>query len=202
MEPSPDAGTISSKTGEEQTFNIYVTASDNAVPPGTVTFKDMTTDQFSSCGKSFGPPSPAGSAQACSFTFDGIGAHTLMVNYTPTGQYIGALPETLLWIVLAKNSTTQITSVTPPNQQTVGNGFDVQVHVEAAAPDTGTPSGEVVLKFGDETVSTTTLDESGNASFTNVVISTDGTHDLTVTYLGSTVFGTSEDSTSYTIVTE
>lgn len=202
VEPSPDASAISSKTGEEQTFNITITASDNTVPPGTVTFKDVTTDQFSSCGETFSPPSPAESAQACSFTFDGIGAHTLTVNYSPTGQYIGALPETLLWVVLAKNSATQITSITPPDQQTAGNGFDVQVHVEAVAPDTGTPGGDVILKFGDETVSTATLDESGNATFTNVVISTDGTHTLTATYLGSTVFGTSEDSISYTIVLE
>ncbi len=198
--PSPDEGAISSKVEEEQTFNITITASDSTVPPGTVTFKDMTTNQFSSCGTSFSPPSPAGSAKACSFTFDGVGAHTLMVNYTPTGQYIGALPETLMWVVLPINTTTQITSVTPSNQQTLGSGIDVNVHVEVEAPDTGTPDGEVVLKFGSETLATATLDGSGDAIFTNVVITTEGTYDLTATYAGSAVYGSSEDSTSYTIV--
>jgi hypothetical protein len=105
ISPSPDAEAISSITGEEQTFNITVTANDGSVPTGTLTFKDLTTDQNSSCGASFSPPSPAGSSKSCSFTFIDVGSHTLMVNYTPTGQYIGALPETLLWVVLPEDST-------------------------------------------------------------------------------------------------
>lgn len=104
ISPSPDAEAISSITGEEQTFNITVTANDDSLPTGTLTFKDLTTGQNSSCGASFSPPSPAGSAKSCSFTFIDVGSHTLMVDYTPTGQYIGAFPETLLWVVLPEDS--------------------------------------------------------------------------------------------------
>jgi len=198
--PSPDDSAISSKVTGEQAFKITITASDNSVPTGTVVFKDLTENQFSGCGASYNPPSPAGTAKTCSFTFNQVGAHTLEVDYSPTGAYIGAEPQRIMWVVLAKNTTTEITSVDPSDQQTSGNGINISVRVTAASPDTGTPTGDVVLKFGSETVATATLNGSGIATFTNVVISEEGSQDLTATYLGSTVFASSEDSVSYTIV--
>lgn len=200
--PDPDPNATSSKIGSTQKFKIFITASDGSVPTGTVTFTDATTGQNSTCGASFSPPSPAGSAQICSFTFTSIGAHNLVVDFTPTGKYIGPTPLTLVWPVASKMTTTSITSVTPPHQQILGQGVDIVAQVVVKAPDTGQPNGEVILSYGDEIVAQVPVQSNGKANFNQVMLPMPGTYPLTTHYVGNADFGSSVASVDYTIYTQ
>lgn len=197
--PSPNQSAISSKSGNKQDFNIVVTASDGSVPSGTVTFVDTTTGQNSSCGASWSPPSPAGTAKTCSFTFTTTGAHNLVVSYTPTGNYIGPSPITRVWPVASKSTTAAFTSITPSTQQTLGLGVNVVVHVAVQSPDTGTPDGNVTLTYGSDVVAQGAVNASGDVSFNNLVFTTTGTNKLIATYAGNSNFGASQVSQDYTI---
>jgi hypothetical protein len=97
--PSPDAGATSSKHKETQVFILQLTASDGSTPTGTLTFKDATTNENSSCGASF---SPTSGGAGCSFTFNKLGAHNLVATYTPSGIYIGVSPVNKVWVVASK----------------------------------------------------------------------------------------------------
>lgn len=200
--PDPDPTATSSKTGQVQNFKVIVTASDGSAPTGTVTFKDTTTGQNSSCGASFSPPSPAGTAKVCSFTFNTIGAHNLVVEFVPTGPYIGPTPLTLVWMVASKLTTTSIVSIDPPNHQTQGAGVDVVVQVAVKAPDTGIPNGDVVLTFGDEFAAKAAVKANGLATFNDVALPKPGTHELAAVFEGNANFGSSQDSRNYTIIAQ
>lgn len=194
--PYPDPNAVSSKAGNTQEFTILVTASDGSVPTGTITFKNTTTGENSSCGVSWGP---SGTAKRCSFTFNQAGAHNLVVTFVPTGSYIGPTPVTLIWHVASKLTTTTFTSISPLNQQSFGKPVDLQVNVAVNSPDTGIPNGNVRLFYGGDLIAETALNAQGNAIFHDLVFPKVGTHEMKALYVGNSIFAASQSITNYTI---
>jgi hypothetical protein len=197
--PMPDPSATSSKTGVLQRFGILVTASNGTAPGGTLTFRDTSTNQNSSCGASFTPSGTVNVAKECTFTFNSLGAHNLTATFTPGSGYIAPQPANFAWVVSSKLTNTTIVSVSPPARQVIGQGVTVGVQVQAKSPDTGTPNGNVMLYFGNESVGPLALNGSGNVTFSNFKPTVVGNKELVTVFVGNANYGSSQASVPYSI---
>ena len=155
--------------GDTATLSATVTP----VVPGTVQFRDGTTD--------LGAPVTVteGAASTTTVVAKG-GAHTYAAVFTPTDSetYAGSTGTSAVTVAKATSTVT----ATWPASATYGTAASVQVTVSATGAN---PTGSVTVKDGATTVGTGTL--SGGAATVKLAATglTPGSHTLTATYAGN-----------------
>ena len=169
-----------SKFGQSVTFSatVSVVAPGAGTPAGSLEFFDGAT--------SLGTSTLNGSGQA-TFTTSTltVATHSITAKYLGNGNYNESTSSALNQEVQKADTSTVLTSSANPS--TFGQSVTFTASVNVVAPGAGTPAGSV--EFFDETVSlgTTTLDGSGQATFTTSDLAV-GTHPITAQYQGNANF--------------
>src|SRR5207248_2217793 len=156
-------------------------------PGGTVTFFDSNT--------TLGTASlDAGGKAVLTTVFRTVGSHTLTVVFNGTADFAPSRSPALQETVSQVATTTTLTA--SANPAPVGQTLVLTVTVTPAFSGAGAPTGTVILRDGNNTLSFATLDSSGRAVFTFIpgqvirnrhsrfTVLPRGIHHLTVSYTG------------------
>lgn len=166
--------------------NVILTAhvgSSAAVPTGTVTFLDSSTQLGSM-------PLKTGVAVLSVGTLT-AGVHQLSASYSGDASHTKAVSSPLTQTVKQASTTTRLTSAPNPSQSGQLVTFTATVNSSAG----GSPSGMVTLLDGASVLGAASL-KGGVAAF-KVSALTTGAHNITASYGGSTNF---DDSVSTVLV--
>jgi hypothetical protein len=154
------------------------------VPTGTVTFLDGNT--------SVGTGTLNASGQAVLTTSSlTIGAHNMKATYGGDATYAGS-SGTVRQTVQATSTTTTLSSSLNPSL--VGQAVTFTAQVTASSG--GIPTGTVTFKDAGKTLGTSTLNSSGQASFSAPALKK-GSHKMTAVYGGNATFATSTSAGSH-----
>jgi len=167
-----------STAGQTVTFTatVRMTGSGAGTPTGTV--------QFSIDGSPFGSPVALnGSGQATSPGISTLspGVHTVTASYSGDSTFAGS-SGSLTQQVSKASTTTTLTSSANPSPLHGSVTFTATV----TSPG-GVPTGTVTFTEGGITLATVPLDSTGKASFTTSSLGV-GTHTITATYSGSSLY--------------
>ncbi|MGE0886656.1 MAG: beta strand repeat-containing protein [Blastocatellales bacterium] len=169
---SPDP----SVTGQAYTvgFTLSVVSPGAGTPTGTVTVNDGTG----------GTCTATLPATTCSLTSTTVGAKTLTFTYNGDANF-NTSSNTAGHQVNKANTTTAITSDNP-DPSAVGQSVTVNFTVTAAAPGSGTPTGNVTVSDGVDSCTGTVA-----AGTCNITLTTPGNRTLTASYAGDANFNSS-----------
>jgi hypothetical protein len=159
------------------TFTATVTSS-GGTPAGTVTFKDGST--------TLGTSNLDGSGRA-TFTTSTltVASHSITATYNGSSTFNPSTSSVLTQVVNKDGTTSAVTSSLNPSRR--GQSVTFTATVTANAPGTAVPTGSVTFKDGNKTLSTKTLNSSGQATFSTSNLSR-GNHSITVIYGGTSSF--------------
>src|SRR5262249_48620738 len=147
---------------------------------GTVTFQDGATV--------IGTGILDGSGQVTFSTATlSVGTHFITAVYSSDANFAGSTSAAYSQIV-KQASTTSVTSNTNPS--VFGQSVTFAATVHAVNSGVGTPTGIVTFKDGTATLGTGTLNGKAQATFSIATLFV-GSHSITATYGGSTIFATS-----------
>ncbi len=179
--------TLSSGTNPAQvygsvTFTTAITAqtSEGPAPAGAIV--------FSSDGSLLPNGTVAISNGSASYTTAllAAGKHTITAAYAGDVNDLPAQSNALTQVInLATSSTTLTTS-----NASVLPTKPVTLQASVSGVPASTPTGKIVFKDGSAVLSTQTVDNTGNASYTTSALAT-GSHSLTATYQGDADYGAS-----------
>jgi len=172
-----------------QTVHLTATVTSPAgTPTGTVTFFDAHSGALGTVSLD------ANGHAVLATAFSPAGTHTLTAVFNGTAAFAPSQSPTLQETVKRTNTKTTLTA--SANPVAVGQALALTVTVTPAFSAAGAPKGTVILKDGNITLGSATLDSSGRAVFTltpgqavrrgrsRVVILPRGTHHLTVSFTG------------------
>ena len=164
--------------GQSVTFTATVSAAPPATgtPTGTVTFYDGTT-AIDTATLSNGSASYTTSALA-------VGGQSISVQYSGDTNFTGSTSATLVQVVNQDGSAAAVTSSLNP--AVYGQGVKFTATVTAAAPGSGTPTGQVTFYDGATAIDSATLN-NGSASYTTSALAVGG-QSITVQYQGDSNF--------------
>jgi Bacterial Ig-like domain (group 3) len=158
-------------------FTAAVTANSpgSGVPTGTVTFKNGSS--------TLGTSTLDGTGHA-TFTTSTltVAAHSITAVYNGDSNFNISTSSTLTQTVNKDATTSSVTSSLNPSTRHQSVTFTATVAV--TAPGTAVPTGSVAFKDGTTTLSTKTLNSSGQATFSTSSLAR-GSHSITVVYAGS-----------------
>jgi len=154
-------------------------------PTGTVTFKDGSTILATRT------VDPTGHSTFTTSTL-AVGSHSITAAYGGDANFLGSASPVLNQTVNPDGSTTAIASSSDP--AIIGQAVTFTATVSANAPGSGTPAGTVTFRDKNANLGTVSLDGTGHASFTISTLS-QGAHQITTVYNGSTSFAVSTSST-------
>ena len=161
-------------------FTAAVTSA-NGTPTGSIAFTDS--------GASLGTQTLQNGATAFSYTASLAQTHTITATYIPTASF--APSSTTCSEVVTPLATATILAASP---STVLYGAPVtvtaSVSVVTQPTTTGTPGGIVTFYDGTTAIGTVSVDSSGHANLTTATLAV-GTHTLTATYAGNSVYAAS-----------
>ena len=179
--------------GSPVTFTATVSAAGAGVgtPTGTVTFSDGS-NSLGTCTLSGTTPDIA----TYTTTQLAAGTHTIKAVYSSDANFNASTSTTLTQTVTAMGTTTTVTSA--PNTSVFGQSVTFTATVTATGFDRG---GTVTFSDGSTSLGTSTLNGSGQATFTALssVITTVATHTITASYGGDANFATSSNSVLQTV---
>jgi hypothetical protein len=159
------------------TFTATVTSS-GGTPAGTVTFKDGAT--------TLGTSNLDGAGHATFTTSSlAVASHSITAAYNGNATFTPSTSSALTQTVNKDGTTSSVTSSLNPSNH--GQSVTFTATVVASSPGTAVPGGSVTFKDGTKTLSTKTLNASGQATFSTSSLSR-GSHSITVVYGGSTSF--------------
>jgi hypothetical protein len=159
------------------TFTATVTSS-GGTPTGTVTFKDGTT--------TLGTSNLDGAGHATFTTSTlAVASHSITAAYNGSTNFSPSTSSALTQTVNKDATTSAVTSSLNPSNH--GQSVTFTATVTANSPGTAVPGGSVTFKDGTKTLSTKTLNSSGQATFSTSTLAR-GSHFITVVYGGSTSF--------------
>ncbi len=118
-----------------------------------------------------------------------VGSHLVRATLSGDSLVSGASTNIDYNLSITKASTTTTVAATP-NPQSPGQNVHFTVHVASTA---GVPTGSVVLKDGNATFATLTINGSGDAS-ADISTLASGVHSITAQYTGDTNYQTSTSS--------
>jgi hypothetical protein len=165
--------------GASVTLAVTVTGTPGT-PTGTVVFKDGTTT-LSTASLTSGAASYSTSALAA-------GSHSITATYSGDSIFNSAVSTAQTVAVALATPTITLTA---PATALVGAPVALSVAVTGTS---GTPSGTVIFKDGTTTLSTATL-ASGAATYSTSALAA-GTHSITVSYSGDSIFGAATSAAS------
>jgi parallel beta-helix repeat protein len=177
--------------GSQVTFTVKATSTDGIVPTPialTDNGNPLTTLM----------PDATGTATYSTTTL-AIGTHPIVASFAGTATDNPANSNTINQVIFIGYPTTTTLTASPPTG-TVNSPVTLSSHVAAVTSGNGTPAGSVVFADGGTTLSTQTVDGSGNASYV-ATFSTQGTPSLTATFIPAVTanFATSMASLAYVV---
>jgi uncharacterized repeat protein (TIGR01451 family) len=183
--------TSSASPGNQSVFGetVFFTAtvsSAGGTPTGEVTFKDGAATLGTGTLNGAGQASLPTSALA-------VGPHSITAIYGGSSQFAGSTSTALSHTVNKANTVVTITSDSPA-PSVVGQPVVVQYTVTAAAPGSGTPTGNVTVSDG--TVSCIGTVAAGQCTLTPT---TAGSKTLTATYAGDGNFNSNSGTKSHQV---
>lgn len=179
LSSSPDPSIF----GNPVTFTIQVVGV-SGIPTGTVTLFDGPTQ--------LGTPLTLNNSLASTTLSDlAVGSHTLTATYSGdvNNSSSTSLPITQVVKVAPLNSSTITSITTSANPIAVGQSLTVTITVAPGTSGQTVPTGTVTLYDGPSLIGTATLSMSSGVLTTSSL--TAGTHCLTATYSGDSVYTTS-----------
>jgi len=175
-----------SALGQPVIFTAMVTSS-SGNPTGTVSFKDGSVVLGTGTLDGSGKATLATSALAA-------GSHPITAVYAGDANFAASASSPLIQVVNSIQSTTSIASSANPSAQGQPITFTATV-----AGLIVTPTGSVTFKDGTATLGTSSLNGSGQATFTTSTL-TGGNHPITALYSGDAAYGVSASSSLIQIV--
>ncbi|HZS44603.1 MAG TPA: Ig-like domain-containing protein, partial [Blastocatellia bacterium] len=173
-------GTVASRT---QTTRAVTTGT--GTPSGTVTFFDGATQIGT------GTLNGSGVATLTISTLS-VGQHSITAVYSGDDNFNSSTsPIVTQTVNKANTATANVTSSVNPS--VFGQSVTFSTTVTAVAPGAGTPTGIVTFKDGAAILGTSTLDGSGQASFTTSALIV-GSHSITASYGGDGNFNGSSSA--------
>ncbi len=189
VQPVPTTTTVTSSTnpsvfGQPVSFtaNVASGVSGSGTPTGSV--------QFVVDGNNFGGPvavNGSGQAPSGSIATLAAGPHSVVANYTATGNFAsstGGLTQT----VNKASTTTSVTSSVNPS--VFGQTINFTATVTAVAPGAGIPTGNVTFQQNGQPIGgPVALNGAGQATSDDIsILAASPTHPITATYQGSSNF--------------
>lgn len=162
------------------TFTATVTSS-GGTPTGTATFKNGSTTLGTS------NLDGAGHATLTTSTL-AVGSNSITATYNGNSNFSSSTSSPLTQTVNKDATTTSVTSSLNPSHKNQSVTFTATV--VASAPGTAVPTGTVTFKDGTRTLGSSTLNASGQATF-SISNLNKGNHSITAVYGGSANFLTS-----------
>ncbi|MFG2196602.1 Ig-like domain repeat protein [Streptomyces sp. NPDC048639] len=199
LQPALSATVLSSVpdpsvTGEPVTFTATVTtqAPGTGIPTGTVTFT------FGDGTAPVTQPLSGGVATAThAYARASDTPYGVVAVYSGDADVTSSTAKDTQTVTPAGTSTTVTTS---PDPSVPGQPVDVTVLVAPLAPGAGTPTGTVVLDFGDGSSLETVTLSGGVATVSHTWATTAGSpYTVSVTYSGDADFSTSTGADSHTV---
>ena len=181
--------TTASSSANPSVFSQLVTftatvSSSGGIPTGTVTFKNGAT--------TLGTSNLDGTGHA-SFTTStlAVGANSITAAYNGDSSFNASTSSPLTQTVNKDATTTTVISSQNPSIR--GQSVTFTATVVANAPGTAVPTGTVTFKDGTRTLGSSTLNASGQGTF-SISSLKKGSHSITAVYGGSGNFLTSTSS--------
>jgi len=169
--------------GQSVTFTATITGS--GTPSGTVTFKDdssiLGTRTLDATGHASFPTSILT-----------VGTHSITAVYGGDGTFTGSMSAVLTQTVNPAGTSTSLVSSLDPAP--LASQVTFTATVTANAPGAGMPAGNVTFRDKNTVLGQGILDAAGHASFATPSL-TQGAHQITAIYNGSTTFNTSTSPT-------
>jgi hypothetical protein len=189
--------------GQPVTFTATITVTQGAgAPQGTVNFYDGPVSPGNLIGS--GTVTTVLGQQQASFTTQAtqlaIGIHSITAVYTDTADsnFASSTSAVLTQTVtpVTTFSTVQSSRITP----VLGHPVTFTATVSTVIPNLGTPNGNVIFNV-DGNQTSMALDASGQAALTMSTLAL-GSHSVTVTYQGTSVFlGNTSRTLSFVVLT-
>jgi hypothetical protein len=180
---------------------VFFTA---AVSPATGTDTPTGTEQFQIDGSNFGVPVVLTNGSAVSDITDtlAVGSHTVVAMYSPDTAAFVASAGTLSQTVNKADTTTTLSSLTNPS--VYGQSVEFVATVEAVAPGSGLPSGQVDFNDGSAFLGSgnlvlDNLTGKMEADFQTSSLSAGSSHAITAAYQGDISFNGSSGSLTQTV---
>ena len=166
-------------TGQTVSFNVSVAGATSAVPTGTITISNGTTQ----VGQVTIDASGNGTFTSSNLT---AGAYSLIATYSGDQAFRATTsPNIVLSVVTAIPTTVALTT----SAVSVATGANVTFTATLGGGSTGSqPTGNVTFLDGPTVIGTKALNASGVATFATTTL-TAGTHAITARYGGDNMFG-------------
>jgi uncharacterized repeat protein (TIGR01451 family) len=172
-----------SVTGQGVTVTVSVTST-GGTPSGSANVTDGTVNCTATITAGTG---------SCVLTPTSVGTKTFTATYAASTNFASSTSAGVSHVVSAAATTTTITADNP-DPSSVGSAYTVNYTVVAAAPGSGTPTGNVTVSDGTDSCSGTVA--SGGCSLTST---TGGGKTLTATYAGDANYTGSGDTEPHTV---
>jgi hypothetical protein len=178
--PTTTALTITSPLtiafGQAVNGTAQVTASDDSLPTGTITFYDGTTNI---CTIAVAPSASCPASAGAGFA---VGTHMLTATYSGDMTHLGSTSTAVTVVVLPVAKTQTVTMLTSSvDPATIGQSVILTANVVATGA--AAPTGVVTFLDGSTVLGAKTLVGSGVASFSTSSLSV-GVHAITASYAG------------------
>ncbi|GEM_PF-1984241 len=180
---NPDPSVV----GQNVTVSFTVTA--NAPGSGAPTGDVTVSDGVNSCTGTV-------VAGSCTLALTTVGNRTLIATYAGDSKYNGSVSANEPHTVNKADTVTTITSDNP-DSSAVGQSVTVNFTVVAAAPGSGTPTGNVTVSDGVNSCAGALMSGSGSCA---LALTTAGARTLTASYAGDANFNPSSDTEPHTVV--
>ncbi len=171
------------------TLTAAVTASGSAVTSGSLTFRDgsasLGTGSLDNSGKG-----------TWSGSFSTIGTHTLTASYGGNSDYASSVSSAQTLTVTSQGLSSSVVVTASPSSAV--QGLPVEFVATVAGSGTSTPTGTVQFSSGNTNLGAPTLDPTGVATFTSVLLSS-GSDIVTATYSGDSAYASAVSQVSVNI---
>ena len=185
------------------TFSASVSSlTGGAMPTGTVTFSDATTNGAITVGGAAVTLDSSGKASVTVNSGLPVGGNNVTAQYSGDATYAAANSSPPFVVTIAKSQTTP--AISAPATVAAGASFTATVTITAGTPPAGSlpPSGAVTMAVDGVAVATSNLSTAGgvtSATFTLTAPTTSGSHNLQATYPGDANYSSSVATVAFSI---